>query len=232
MSIGKWILSEETSLQDDAYVGATSTSNYLAARNRYTGTSRVDWSSSSVSGIWCVRSSGRGGGYNWYNYRSLFSFDLLGEANRQVDQAKIKIKVGRYGGSGINYLKTCLVLMVEAMAGNTGDYDGMLDGSDNMLLISDIITLPLIGNTVQEYTLNSTGIDEINKITCSTLTPAGSSRYYEVALVSYTYDYLKTDPVSNSLRARVYYQEEGGSDTPRLGIGYADYANTSLGVNF
>ena len=232
MAVSKYIIGEGSGNQDDTYVGATSTSNYLTARNRYTGTSRLDSASSSVNGIWCVRAPGRGGGYIWYNFRSLFSFDLLAEAGRQIEEAVIKIKVGMFSGSGTNYLKTCLVLMLETMAGNTGDYDGMLDGSNNMLLISDIVTLPMLGNSVQEYTLNSTAIEELNRITCDIGTPSGSGRYFEVALVSYTYDYLKTDPAGNSLRARVYYNEETGADTPRLGIGYADYAATALGINF
>lgn len=232
MPIGKYIIGEGSGNQDDAYVGATSTSNYLTARNRYTGTSRLDSASSSVNGIWCVKAPGRGGGYNWYNFRSLFSFDLLGEESRQISEAVVKIKLQRFSGSGTNYEKTCLVMMLEEMNGNTGDYDGMLDGSDDMILISDIIDVPPVSASVQEYTINSTGISEINKITCDTISPVGSNRYFEVALVSYTYDYLKTDPGSDSLRARVYYQEEGGGDTPRLGIGYADYATTSLGINF
>jgi len=232
MPISKYILGEGSGTKDDGYVGAFSASSYLTARNRYTGTSRNDSASSSVNGIWCAKAAGRGGGSTWYNYRSVFAFDLAGEEGRQIESAIIKIKAGRYSGSGTNYLKTCLVLMVETMAGNSGDYDGMLDGSDDMVIISDIVSLPMIGATVQEYTLNSTAIDAINKITCNTATPSGSTRYFEVALVSYTYDYLKTDPVSNSLRARVYYQETGDSNTPRMGIEYADYANTSLGINF
>ena len=180
----------------------------------YIANTRLDSQSNSLNGVYSVKLAGRGGGSTWYNYRSLFSFDLDTMTGINMEKAEVKIKMIKYSGSGINHTKVCLVHMVESMNGNTGDYDGMLDGSDDMVLISDVLTTPILSATQLTFTLNAAGLAIVNQLITGSSTPSGSTRYFEVALVSYTYDYNDRDPVSNSIRVRVYYQEEGGTETP------------------
>ncbi len=217
---------------DDCYVGKSSAISFLTTRNATAASFRVDSNTNNINGVYVVRSAGRGGGYLWYVYRSLFEFNLAMHEGKQIDQAYVNIYMGKYSGSGSNHEACSLAICHDSMAGTTADYDAMLEGLGNqMTKISDNVNVSSVAQ-YHKFDLNSDGIDAINRITTDNKTPYGNSTSLQIALVSDKYDYRAADPVLEHVRIRVYYTEyTGTSRDPYLSVKHADGTTMGLGIN-
>ena len=222
------IYADSSGIFDDALLAHTDTS-WSNVRNDTTSTTYSEGLSYANFGVYARRQATRGGGVNYYNYRSFFSFNLSAYEGKQVEAADIYIHALVQLGSNENV--TRLVIALNQLNGNTGDYGSIMGLSNAMVAISDKTTCG-VGLTHTKFKLNSTGIDAINRITMDNKTPLGSTIALQCAIVSDKWDYNDTTPgLFDQTKIRIYYAEQAGSK-PYLKLKIADYNNMSLGVNF